>query len=101
MNNLYAFDYAISDWTDDNDVCISRKSSEFPRFTSIYTNHFSKDTAPWGSENPQHIDVFDHPIYNSSSLRPGVWYFGGIPGTDHLDLCGFPPYLTLPRTFLH
>jgi hypothetical protein len=29
---------------------------------------------------------------------PGVWYYGGLPGSDHLDLCGFPTTLAPLRT---
>jgi len=26
-------------------------------------------------------------------LKPGVWYYCGVPRSDHLDLCGIPPKL--------
>lgn len=38
MNNIGSIDYANSDWIDDNDFCIARKCSEFPRITSYYNN---------------------------------------------------------------
>jgi hypothetical protein len=40
MNNVNAIDYANKDWIEDNDFCISRKSSEFPRLSNKYTNYF-------------------------------------------------------------
>ena len=62
MNNVEAIDYSISDWIDDNDVCISRKASEFPRLTHRFTNHFS-DSKPWGDvSDPVRLDFLatDH-----------------------------------------
>ena len=32
--------------------------------------------------------------------EPGIWYYGGIPGSDHLDLCGFPMHLSPIRTLM-
>lgn len=52
MNNIGAIDYANSDFTDDNDVCISRRSTEFPRMTPGFKSHFDKNK-PWGDyDNP-------------------------------------------------
>ena len=100
MNNIEQIDYAISDWIDDNDVCISRRSSEFPRMTPTFTSHLSP-IKPWGEvSDPVHIDILDHPFFNISHFRPGVWYYGGIGGTDHLDLCGFSEFLSPLRTLL-
>jgi hypothetical protein len=30
-----------------------------------------------------------------------VWYYGGISGSDHLDLCGFPATLSPLRTIIN
>lgn len=34
-------------------------------------------------------------------MQAGVWYYGGLPRSDHLDLCGFPPTLSPIRTLLN
>lgn len=55
MNNLESVDYTVIDWgIKDNDVCISRRSSEFPRLTKKFLTHF--DEKPWGIRNPQKLD---------------------------------------------
>ena len=100
MNNLEAIDYTINDWVEDNDVCISRRSTEFPRLTDAYQTYFSPEK-PWGRfENPQLIDFQEHPIHYMQAIRPGVWYYGGLSGADHLDLCGFPEGFAFFRTLL-
>lgn len=99
MNNVEAIDFTMQDWIKDNDVCISRRASEFPRMNTDFQNHFSRDR-PWGEQDPVQFDVLDHPIHHISSLKPGVWYYGGIPGTDHLDLCGFPETFSPFRTLI-
>eukprot|EP00347_Sterkiella_histriomuscorum_P016179 403354185 len=101
MNNVEAIDYVNKDWTEDNDVCISRKSTEFPRLNFNYSN-LSHEDKPWGNQgDPQLIDFYDHPIFTKDCLKPGIWYYGGIPKSDHLDLCGFPPKLSPIRTLLN
>jgi hypothetical protein len=98
VNNVEAIDYTISDWIDDNDVCISRRSSEFPRLTHKFTHHFSSQK-PWGHiSDPVRLDFLqsDNPL----EVKPGIWYYGGIEGVDHLDMCGFPEHLTPLRTLL-
>ena len=47
MNNIEAIDYVNKDWTDDNDVCISRKSTEFPRMNLTFNSMIHPDK-PWG-----------------------------------------------------
>ena len=39
MNNVGAIDYAVGDWLDDNDFCLSRKASEYPRLTPTFKNN--------------------------------------------------------------
>jgi hypothetical protein len=57
MNDLESIDYAIKDWIEDNDVCISRKSSEFPRLNTMHTNLLS-DHRPWGNiHDPVLLDL--------------------------------------------
>lgn len=64
MNNIEAIDYAVSDWTEDNDVCISRKSSEYPRLSKHHHTHFDASTAPWGQvHTPILMDFKEHPIF--------------------------------------
>lgn len=100
MNNVEAIDYAVSDWVEDNDVCISRKSSEYPRLNMHHKSLFD-DHRPWGNLlDPVLVDFKEHPIFTQNSYEPGVWYYGGIPGSDHLDLCGLPPIYEPLRTLL-
>ena len=100
MNNIQSIDYSVNDWIEDNDVCISRRSCEFPRHTTYYKDLFS-DKKPWGDiSNPILIDFFDEPLFSKEFIKPGVWYYGGIPISDHLDLCGFPEHLTYFRTLI-
>lgn len=97
MNNIGAIDYANKDWMEDNDTCISRRSSEFPRLANDFVSHFSKNK-PWGNdETPIAFNPKDNPVFQKDHMKPGVWYYGGIPESDHLDLSGLPDYLTLPR----
>lgn len=68
MNNIEAIDYVNSDWTEDNDVCISRKSTEFPRLNMTFNNLFHVDK-PWGlAGDPHIIDFYDHPLFNIKFL---------------------------------
>jgi hypothetical protein len=79
MNNVGSIDYANSDWVDDNDFCIARKSSEYPRLATNFKSHFDKDK-PWGmTEDPIVFDPKDNPIFQKNEVKPGVWYYGGIP----------------------
>lgn len=56
MNNLESIDYVNKDWVDDNDVCISRKSTEYPRLNLDYKTFFSPNK-PWGeTDDPIQID---------------------------------------------
>ena len=67
MNNIEAIDYAINDWIEDNDSCISRKSSEFPRISATFSTLFSKDK-PFGNiHEPILVDFKDHPIFTNNS----------------------------------
>ena len=97
-NNIEGIDYSIIDWIEDNDVCISRKSSEFPRLTQNFNDHFSLEK-PWGSlSDPVKLDFLSSHL--DQNVRPGIWYYGGIEGVDHLDICGFPEHLTPLRTLM-
>jgi len=97
MNNVGSIDYVNKDWIEDNDFCIARRCSEFPRLSNNFKDHFSKDK-PWGNkEDPVVFDPKDNPIFQRDEIKPGVWYYGGIPQSDHLDLSGLPDYLTYPR----
>jgi hypothetical protein len=59
MNNISAFDYVNSDYTDDNDFCIARASTEYPRITPSYKNKFDFNERPWGTKkDPIPIDFF-------------------------------------------
>ena len=63
MNNIGSIDYANSDWVEDNDTCIARRCSEFPRLATKFENHFSKNK-PWGStHDPVAFDPQDNPIF--------------------------------------
>ena len=63
MNNVGSIDYANSDWVEDNDTCIARRCSEFPRLTNDFKSHFSKEK-PWGNtEDPVVFDPRDNPIF--------------------------------------
>ena len=98
MNNVEAIDYANSDWIEDNDVLLSRASQEFPRHTTAYKTFFSPNK-PWGpTGEPILFDVMEHPTLTKDILKPGIWYYGSIPTTDHLDSCGIPPILSPFRT---
>ena len=100
MNNFEAIDYANRDWTEDNDFCISRKASEYPRLSNKMTNLLSYNK-PWGNiQDPVLIDPFDDPALMNKYLKKGVWYYGGIPGTDHLDYCGLPDYIAPLRKMI-
>ncbi|CDW85644.1 UNKNOWN [Stylonychia lemnae] len=101
MNNVDAADYVNKDWTEDNDFAIARKSSEFPRMTNDYHSLLDQYNKPWGHiGDPQIMDFIENPIFQKDYLRPGVWYFGGVPRSDHLDFCGIPPKLHPIRTLL-
>jgi hypothetical protein len=63
MNNLGSIDYANSDWIEDNDTCIARKCSEFPRLANDFKSHFSLKK-PWGEkEDPVLFNPRDNPIF--------------------------------------
>lgn len=47
------------------------------------------------------MDFMEHPIFAKDHVKPGVWYYGGFPKSDHLDLCGFPHNLSPIRTLLN
>lgn len=99
MNNLGSIDYTISEWLDDNDHCISRKGAEFPRITSFYNNKFDKEK-PWGQHDPVLFDPMEDPFLQKDEVKTGIWYYGGIPVSDHLDLCGMPELLSPLRKAL-
>ena len=39
-------------------------------------------------------------MFTKDSFKPGIWYYGGISEADHLDLCGLPDTLSIPRTVM-
>ncbi len=79
LNNLHAPDYSIQDFLIDNDVCISRKASEYPS----------------GETKNQHINLNNaHPMHYVRHIQKGIWYYDGLPESDHLDLCGFPMHVS-------
>jgi hypothetical protein len=62
MNNIGSIDYVNSDWIDDNDSCIARRCTEFPRIRRDFNSHFEIEK-PWGKENPRLFSPFDNPLF--------------------------------------
>lgn len=63
MNSIGAIDYVNKDEMEDNDTCIARRSSEFPRLANDFVSHFSKHK-PWGdTEDPIAFDPKDNPVF--------------------------------------
>lgn len=63
MNNVGSIDYVNNDWIEDNDFCIARKCSEFPRLSKNFKSQFDKEK-PWGNaDHPVIFDPKDNPIF--------------------------------------
>lgn len=50
MNNIESLDYAQKDLTHDSDMILSRWTSEYPKFSSDYTDKLSQNK-PWGPKS--------------------------------------------------
>jgi len=101
MNNVGAFDWCNKDWTHDNDFALSRATQEFPRISKSKMNNFEGPEL-WGTKSPKFFElVHSHPELMKDSIEPGVWHVSHIPGSDHLDCCGAPPFMSPFRVTLN
>lgn len=92
MNNITAIDFITHAQTVDTDGVISRWTCEFPRVSSAFKSKADLESKPWGSRSdPVFIDLWQDS--KLQMLKPvfqkGVWYYSGLPLTDHHELAGF------------
>ncbi len=101
MNNLNSIDYQNYDMSTETDGVLARWSQEFPRLSPLYQTKDDADHAPWGTKStPVRFDAWEEaPLAASHSCKgettlggqtfeKGVWYYTGIPMTDHHDIAG-------------
>lgn len=101
MNNITAIDFQNSDQTLDQDGVISRWGQEYPRISTSYRSKADSENAPWGMKStPVPFDIWQessltvlHSCEQETTLggntfEKGVWYYAGLPMTDHQDNCG-------------
>ena len=102
MNNITSIDYSNHTLTSDFDGCLPRWSGEFPRISSKFRSKADLEHKPWGSKSdPVYIDLWEdskllqlHSCSNETTLsnagvfEKGIWYYSGMPMTDHHELAG-------------
>lgn len=111
MNNVEAIDFTRHTLTADTDGVLQRWSTEFPRISFNYQTKADIEGKPWGSKSdPIYVDLCEDAkltllhscsrdtTLSSASLtsgnkrgayEKGVWYYSGMPLTDHHELAGF------------
>ena len=101
MNNLTAIDYQLSDHSVDQDGVLARWSQEFPRLSAAYRTKADQLSAPWGlKDQPTPFNMWEEATLacmhscdkettlGGNTFERGVWYYSGVPLTDHQDICG-------------
>lgn len=104
MNNIDAIDFTNRSVTEDLDGVLPRWSTEFPRLSTKYQTKSNRDSRPWGTKSdPVFFDLWEDSklmmlqsshrestvACNSRTFSKGVWYYTGMPLTDHHELAGF------------
>ena len=101
MNNIEAIDWQVYNSTMDQDGVIERWSQEFPRISTEYRTKADSKKAPWGVKStPQYFDSWQESTLTvvksyekettlgENTFETGIWYYTGIPMSDHQDNCG-------------
>ena len=113
MNNLTALDFTLADQSSDQDGVLGRWSQEFPRLSSAYQTKADLYSAPWGvKDQPFPFNMWEESTLacmhscdkettlGGSTFEQGVWYFSGLPLTDHQDICGIENNFRVQQTAL-
>lgn len=110
MNNVQAIDYTNHHLTSDLDGVLPRWSCEFPRISSEFKSKADVGSKPWGNKSdPVYVNLFQDSTLTQlhscnsehrGAFQKGVWYYSGMPLTDHHDLAGFENHNRVMQTWL-